>query len=316
MALSARDFEKSLPDALAGKRVIVLHGDNIQVKADLFRLIRKGLGIEADDPFRLAQLDSDVIDADPARLGDELGAISMFGGSRLVRVTATAKQAENLVEIAGAAPDGEWLLLVDTDEFSVAASTATSLLAVSCAAETGGSFHQFVRNEFERAGVLLEDGVLEFLIPLLGEDRAAARGEVEKLALLTNSAAPISLQDVKTIVTDASMLVADEISLAALSGDLPALSLALNRLGSAGSDATAALGATSRMILNLSRARANQWNSRPDQPLQSVGMPELRNLVLSVQSAVLQTRSDGTNAALLAERALVSLGHSVKARRR
>lgn len=315
MLSSARDFEKSLPRGVEGKRVVVLFGDNIQVKADLFRLVRRSLAIELDDPFRLVQLDGDTLDADPARLGDELGAISMFGGSRLIRVTASPKQAENILQVAEKAPAGEWLLVVDTEELARPASAATAVF-VACASEKGGDFHAFVRTEFERAGVQLEDGVLEFLVPLLADDRAAARGEVEKLSLLVDPARPIALNDVKDVVADASTLVADEIAIAALSGDLSALNLAINRLGSAGSDATVALGAASRHVLGLVRGRANQWKSRPDQALQGLSTADLRSLALSLQTAILQTRSDGANAALLAERALVSLGNAVRARRR
>lgn len=315
MSLSARDFEKSLLQAIKGKRVVVLSGDNIQVKADLFRQLRRSLSIEPYDPFRLVQLDSDALDADPARLGDELGAISMFGGSRLIRVMATAKQTENILEIAEMAPVGDWLLIVDTDELA-RSQPSSGVLLVACPSEKGGDFHAFVRAEFERAGVMLKEGVLELLVPLLGDDRAAARGEVEKLALLVDRAKPVGLDDAKNVVADASTLVADEIAVAALSGDLAALNLALNRLGSAGSDATAALGAASRQVLNLLRGRANQWKSRPDQPLQGLSTADLRGLALSLQAAVLQTRSDGANAALLAERSLVSLGAAVRARRR
>lgn len=315
MHLSARDFEKSLPQAIKGKRVVVLVGDNIQIKGDLFRLLRRSLSIEADDPFRFVQLDSDALDADPSRLGDELGAISMFGGSRLIRAMTTPRQAESILEVADKAPEGEWLLIVDTEELARPQSNG-GVLVVACASEKGGDFHAFVRAEFERAGVRLEEGALEFLVPLLGDDRAAARGEVEKLALLADTSKPITLDDVRSVVADASTLVADEIAVAALSGNLAALNLALNRLGSTGSDATAALGAASRQVLNLFRGRANQWKGRPDQPLQGLSTADLRSLALSLQTAILQTRSDGANAALVAERALVSLGNAVRTRRR
>lgn len=319
-AISARELEKSLPGALASKRVIVLHGDNIQAKADLFRLIRKALTIELDDPFRLVQLDSDIIGSDPARLGDELGAISMFGGSRLIRACVTTRQAESAVELALNAPVGEWLLVVDVDEFdpsqAAAQRSAAEILLVACGSESAGDFHSFVRTEFERLGIRVEEGVIDFLIPLLGEDRAVARGEMEKLALLAGGSRAVNVDDVTNVVADGSSVAAEEIAVAALSGNLTALSFALDRSGATGSDAIAALGAASRLVLNILRGRANQWKSRPDQVMQNLATPQLRSIALSLQSAVLQTRSDGQNAALLAERALVSLGNAVKVRRR
>lgn len=317
--LGAREFEKSLPGALTSKRIIILFGDNVQSRNDLFRLIRKALSVEIDDPFRLVQLDSDTIEADPARLGDELGAISMFGGSRLIRVSAAARQAEHVVELALNAPVGEWLLIVDVDAFNAsdgASRLSSDVLLVACPPESAGDFHAFVRGEFERLDVGAEEGVMEFLIPLLGEDRAAARGELEKLALLAEGSKAVSVSDLKNVVADGSSLVAEEIAVAALSGDQTALSIALDRLGTTGADATAALGAASRLVLNILRGRASQWKGRTDQVLQGMPTPQVRAIALSLQSAVLQTRSDGPNAALLAERALVSLGNAVRTRRR
>ena len=71
--ISAREFEKRTEELVRSFRIIILQGDNVQAKSDLFRLLRKALLIEPDDPFRLVHLDSESIEADPARLADELG---------------------------------------------------------------------------------------------------------------------------------------------------------------------------------------------------------------------------------------------------
>ena len=318
-ALSAREFEKSIAQWIQAGRIIVLHGDNVQVKRDLFRLVRKSLAIEPDDPFRLVQLDSDVIDSDPARLADELGAISMFGGSRLIRVSGTARQAEAVLQQAVVAPDGDWLLLVDTDDLESTRSDALKsdrILLIGCGAEKAGDFHSFVSSEFRQADVDLDDGVLELLIPLLGDERSAARGEVEKLAILVGGSGKVTLQDVKDVVADNSSVISDGIALAAVTGNLTALGVALDRLQTTGSDVTGALAAAARLALNLYRGKANQWRGRADGVAQNLSATDLRSIALSLQTAVLQTRSDSRNGTLLAERALIALGLSARTRRR
>lgn len=317
--ISAREFEKSLDERLRGIRVVVLHGDNDEIKSDLFRAIRKSLGIDLDDPFRLVRLDGNVLDSDPGRLADELGAISMFGGSRLIRANVTARQAERVIQQAFDGPAGDWTLIVDTDEFDLSRLTAHvtgQTLAVACGAEAAGDFHSFVRSEFVRAGIELQDGVLELFVTLLGEDRASARTEIEKLSLLTGASKQVTIDDAKSVVADGSSILSDEIATAALSGNLTHLVAALDRLQSTGSDATAALGAASRLALNLYRGKVNQWRGRPDGIAQHLGSGDLRAIALSLQTAVLQTRTDGPNSALLAERALISLGNATRARRR
>lgn len=37
-----------------------------------------------DDPFAVIRMEADEIEADPAKLADEAGTISMFGGQRLI----------------------------------------------------------------------------------------------------------------------------------------------------------------------------------------------------------------------------------------
>lgn len=318
-ATSAREFEKSLAEKLRGVQIVVLHGDNDEIKSDLFRAVRKSLGILPDDPFRLVQLDGNTLDADPARLADELGAISMFGGSRLIRTNVTARLAERVVQQATGAPPGDWMLIVDTEEFDASRLTAdlgARLLAVACGAEAAGDFHSFVSTELARAGVELEDGVLEFLVGLLGDDRASARTEIEKLSLLVGASKMVTIDDARNVVADGSSILSDEIAAAALSGDITHLAAALDRLQSTGVDASVALGAASRLALNLYRAKANQWRSRQDGGAQHLSSGDLRGIALGLQTAVLQARADGPNSALLAERALISLANAARVRRR
>ena len=318
-SLSARDFERSAGDLARKFRIVILYGDNIQAKSDLYRLLRKVLAIETDDPFRLAHLDSDTIDMDPARLADELGAISMFGGSRLIRAICSQRQSESIVQQALQAPPGDWHLLVETENLGVARSEVLKdddLLLVACANERAGDFHSFVASEFKRADLQFDDGVLELLVPLLGDDRAAARGEVEKLGLLVGGSGRVSLADVDNVVADNSAVVTDAVAIAAFSGNLGALAAALDRLQATGSDATGALGAASRLALNLYRGKANQWRGRQDSVGQSLSAASLRGIALTLQSAIRQTRSNSQLAPLLSERALVSLGASTKVPKR
>ena len=318
-SLSAREFEKSVEEQARSFRIIILHGDNVQAKSDLFRLLRKSLAIEADDPFRLAHLDNDTIEADPGKLADELGAISMFGGSRLIRAISSQRQSESIIQQALQAPPGDWHLLVDTENLDVARCDVfknDNLLLVACANENAGDFHSFVATEFERAGLQLEEGVLELLIPLLGDERAAARGEVEKLALLVGVSRRVSLADVDNVVADNSVVMTDAVAIASLSGNLAALAAALDRLQATGSDATGALGAASRLALNLYRGKANQWRTRQDGVAQNLSAASLRGIAMTLQSAIRQTRSDSQLAPLLSERALVSLGASTRIRKR
>ncbi|MFV0281478.1 MAG: DNA polymerase III subunit delta [Rhodoblastus sp.] len=318
--LSAREFEESVAAKLQIAKIIVLSGDNSPLKSDLFRAIRAKLAIDSADPFRLVQLDSNAIESDPARLADEMGAISMFGGSRLIRAMTTPRQAGHAAKQALESPAGDWILVLDTDEFepppNLSSQQAGQIIVVACNVESDGDFHSFARAEFERAGIRLGDGVIETFVSLMADDRTAARGEIEKLALLHDRSQTLTVDDIRDTVANGSSILADEIAATALSGNLAALVPALDRLHAAGADPANALGAASRLALNLYRGKLNQWRSRTDSVAQNLSAADLRGISLSLHAAVLQSRAAGGNSSLLAERALISLGAAVRPRKR
>lgn len=319
-SITAREFERSIPKELQSARVIVLHGDNSQIKLDIFRAIRGGLSIATDDPFRLAQLDSSALDADPGSLSDELSAISMFGGSRLIRAIAPARHFGRLIEQALRAPEGDWILVIDTDHIDApgpqAAQSGRDVIMVACGVESDGDFHSFIVSEFQRAGIELESGAIELLATLLGDQRSAARAELEKLSLLADSSRIVSIDDVKNVVADGSSLLADEVASSAFSGSVSTLVAGLDRLRSTSGDATTALGSASRLALSLYRSRINQWRPRPDDAAHHLNARDLRAIALSLRTAVLRARTDGANSTLLSERALVSLAKAIEVQKR
>src|SRR5688500_19619152 len=75
------------------------------------------LGSTGDDPFRLAELTPDDLKGDGARLADELNAISMLGGRRVVRIAQASNMIADQIEtaIAGQVP-GSALLIVEAGD--------------------------------------------------------------------------------------------------------------------------------------------------------------------------------------------------------
>src|SRR4030095_7270418 len=70
-----------------------------------------------DDPFRLAELTPDDLKGDGARLADELNAISMLGGPRVVRLAQASNMIAEQIEtaIAGQVPGAALLVLAAGD---------------------------------------------------------------------------------------------------------------------------------------------------------------------------------------------------------
>lgn len=320
-SLAPRDLIKSLANRSSESKIYLLHGPNDELKSDLFAEVRKARAIELDDPFRLSRLDGDELDSDQGRLADELSSISMFGGSRLVHVKATPRQAERAIRIGQATPRNDCTLVVACGPLSDAewltdVIGASDVVAIECGDERPGDFHAFVLNEFRKAELEIDDAAVELLLQLVGDDRAGIRSEIAKLCFLVGAGGRIEVQHIKDVVADGASIVADEVALAAFSGDSRALSRGLDKLAIAGSDPGQALAAAFRLAMTLHRSKVRQWSSRGDPNLAAWNANELRGLARSLNAAILSGRSDSANAALLAERTLTALAMSAARKRR
>jgi len=318
---TARDFERALAGGGPTPPIVVLHGDNETLKTDLFRALCRSIGLTPDDPFRFVRLEGDSADIETGRLADELGAISMFGGRRLVQLRAPVRLVERGIAQALDTP-GDWLFIVECPDLReapwfAAVSRDRRICGVYCGDQSAGDFRAFVAEECSRAALNIAAEAIDRLIVLTGDDRAAIRAEVLKLSALFGPSANVSAADVDSVVADASSMLADEVADAALDGDCDRLARALDRMAATGSDPIQALGAAHRSALSLLRGKSRQWGgSRNEKHAPAWTAIDLRFLVKSLGSAVRQTRTDGGNAALIAERALVVLGQAARARRR
>jgi len=92
--------------------VLVFGPDEGLVRERVNALVKAAAG-SGDDPFRVVELDGDALRADPARLADEAGAISMLGGRRAVRVNGiTDNQAKTVEDFLGGHRDSKHTLVI------------------------------------------------------------------------------------------------------------------------------------------------------------------------------------------------------------
>lgn len=318
---ASKEFESALAARSVTAKAIILAGDNAELKNDLFRSVLRAHDVDRNDVFRLVSLDSETLDADTGRLADELAAIPMFGGLKIVRATPSPRQFGDVLSCAMNAPAGEWLLVIEIVEFesSIAlpsGSDDTRVLVVDCVADRPGDFRSLVAREFDRAGIQVDDGVIETLIELLGEDRSAARGEIEKISLYLHGSQQPTESMIRDVIADASALASDQLTNAILSGETVKTAALIDRLEISGSDAVQALSALLQRVLWVFRARAKQWSVRNDSPDSLLSIGDCRALSRHLQASVRQVRVDGSTAPLNAEHALIVLGNALSKRRR
>ena len=219
--------------------------------------------IAARDNGEIIRLDDTDLDADPDRLAIELQTIPMFGGSKVVRVTAGRR-----INAAALQPllDGGTLaatLIVEagnlkpTDAMRGLFEKSAQAAAVACYADEARDIEGVIAETLKAHGLGITSDAREMLVARMGADRAMSRGEIEKLALYASGKTEIDAADVEAIVGDASELAIDRTLNAAASGDAARAVAEFSRAVTAGESPQGLLIALQRHLQRLHRIRTD-----------------------------------------------------------
>ena len=197
MILSKRpDIERFMRAPGPEARAVLIHGrDRGQVRERADALAAK-LVERPDDPFDVALLTETDLDSDSARLADELSALSMMGGRRLVRLRIdgekagpdkAAAEALKVHAEGGYNPDAMFLIeaggLGRDSALRRAAEQAKGAIAIPCYEDEPGDVARLVRESLAAEQVGLTTEALQLFVDRLPRERGVARQEIERLAL-------------------------------------------------------------------------------------------------------------------------------------
>ena len=79
-------------------RGVVVYGNDDGLVAERAVTLAKTVCEDLKDPFRVVDISGDVLKADPARLADEFGAMSLIGGRRVIRVRPAGEESAAALE--------------------------------------------------------------------------------------------------------------------------------------------------------------------------------------------------------------------------
>lgn len=225
------------------------------------------------DAFNYIELGDADLKESPSRLADEIAALSLTGGERVVRLRtngeAAAAAARLLVDgldKGHVKPNG--IVVVEAGDLAKSSGLrklfegAKSAVALPCYADAPADLRALAVEAARREDLRFEDGALDLLIAALGEDRGVSRAEIEKLILykgpkpLRSGPAAISAEDVRAAVADAVGEAVDEAAAAAADGAPLALSAALARSAGAGASPISLLRALTRQFFRLRTVQA------------------------------------------------------------
>ena len=197
MILKGREAERFLAAPPRDARAVLLHGRDrggVRERADALaaKVVER-----PDDPFDVAFLTEGDLDSDGARLIDELAALSLMGGRRLVRLRLTGdrsapdKAASEALKLhldgrlnteafflieAGAL--GRDSALRKTAEAAKAGATAIAVYE-----DETGDVARMIKDALAQENLRLTQDALLMLSARLPKERGVARQEIERLVL-------------------------------------------------------------------------------------------------------------------------------------
>jgi DNA polymerase-3 subunit delta len=249
-------------------RGIVVYGDDEGLVAERAVQLARQVCDDLKDPFRVVDIAGDVLKADPARLADEFGAMSLMGGRRVVRVRPAGDESAEALENLVAAGAGDALVVLEAGNLTprsklrVLAEAEACLAALACYADSAAELEALVEGAARERGLAVQPDALEWIVSRLGGDRGQTRSEIDKL--LTYKAddpgKTIVLDDALAVLGDTAAIDIDDVVAATFDGRLSALDRALDRVFAEGGNAVQLVRALQRHAdqLGLVSAHAAQ----------------------------------------------------------
>jgi DNA polymerase III subunit delta len=223
-----------------------------------------------------------AVKSDPASLADEAGAMSLFGGKRLIWIEPATKDIEEGVATLLEAPATESPVvaiagaLSKTSALLKLAEAAPLALAFAAYAPEGQDAVRMVVDVGRRYGLKISPPIAQQLADAAANDQAIVAQELQKLALYLDASphAPKELDHEAVEAVGADTAEGDFQRLAdlALGGSMEELTEELARLPSAGTEAIPVIRSLQRRLLMLAPARARiERGERIDSVMTSLG---------------------------------------------
>jgi DNA polymerase-3 subunit delta len=263
MKIASGSIERFLAKPDPKIRAVLVFGPDEGMVGERGRALAKTVCEDLGDAFRVVELSGANLKDDPARLADEVQAISLMGGRRVIRVRPAGEEAVAALENALQAPAGDALIVLEagdlkkTSKLRKLAEDADNAAALACYSDDARGLETLIEQTLAGFGQKSTAEATAWLADNLGSDRGVSRKELEKLALYVGPGkSEVTLDDALAVIGDSAEIGLSDVALAAADGDQKGLDRALDRVFAEGNAAVSVLRALSRHLLMLHQARA------------------------------------------------------------
>jgi DNA polymerase-3 subunit delta len=273
VAVPSRDAEAFVKSGFTRFPIILVFGPDEGLVSERAESIAKAT--TQGDAASILRLDGDDLAADPMRLADEANAMSMFGGTRAIRIRLGARSIGPALEPLLKAPPVDARIIIEAGDIKPT-NALRSLIekdkgcaAVPCYGEDVRDVARLLDAMLGEVGLKATAEARAALIPLLGQDRKQSRSEIEKLFLYCRGAEEVTLADVEAVVTDAATISADALIDAAFLGKLDVIETEARRVLADGNDPGVLLGFALRHVFLLQSIKRGMQNQSAAESIKS-----------------------------------------------
>ena len=324
-------------------RAVLVYGADRGLVRERAEAVCRTVVDDLADPFRVADLTGQVLDQDPARLADEVAAIALTGGRRVIRLTALTNRHTQLLRSCLENPLGDSLIVAEADSLAPRDSLraffdgADNGAALACYPDDDETIERVIGATLRQAGLAIEPDALAYISANLGSDRLVTRRELEKLIqFMGNHDTTVTLADARGVIGDSAAVDLDDIAFACADGDFARLEQGLSRRFSAGENPVPILRGVARHFQRLHLVSAQRdgrqsvetaigrlrppvfFKRRPAfvRQLRAWTTDNLATAIDRLLDAEIQCKSTGVPERAICHRALLALAGAAGRRRR
>jgi DNA polymerase III subunit delta len=340
VAIRGKEIDAFLARPDSGRPIILLYGPDAGLVRERAEALLASAVDDPNDPFSLVKLDGDELSAEPSRLVDEALTIPLFGGRRAIRVRAGSRSFASGVDALADSPLKDCRVVIEAGELRPesplrkACERAKTAVAIGCYPDTERDLARLIDDELRVSSLRIAPDARAALVSLLGGDRQASRNELKKLALYSHGRGEVTLDDVMAVVSDASELKVDPIVDGAFAGKPELVESEFAKAMTAGTYPGMIISAAQRQAAWLHKSALALAEGTPVSTLLEGGFPRLHfsrkanvetalrnfsparlaSIIDQLAVAALDMRKQAPLAAVIAQRALLSIAVNAKRR--
>jgi DNA polymerase-3 subunit delta len=340
VALRGKDIDTFLARPDPGRPIILLYGPDAGLVRERADALMASAVDDPNDPFSLVRLDGDELAAEPSRLVDEAMTVPLFGGRRAIRVRAGSRSFAGGIDTLAEIALRDCRIVIEAGELRPesplrkACEKAKNAVAIGCYPDGERDLARLIDEELRPSNLRIAQDARATLMGLLGGDRQASRNELRKLALYAHGNNEITLDDVMTVVSDASDLKLDPIVDAAFAGNPAVVESEFAKAMVAGTYPGVIVSAAQRQAAWLHKSALAVADGTPlssvldggfprlhfsrkgavETALRNFSPPRLVGIIDQLGTAALDMRKQTSLASAIAQRTLLAIAANAKRR--